>query len=176
MGKHTITACGSFAIVLVIAFGIPTARTHALGYLAKVGPVPLHFQPPRDPSLPVQELPPLLKEDPRPDSSAPRLGIYQFVPGLSLMTDILLEATANHMLMRSDHYDSLLPPAAMVSGAMSPDRSPVNDLLGISPQMLVNYFKPAPGGTNGVNVLVPVDFMPAGPTIVPDSSATYKTE
>lgn len=55
-----------------------------------------------------------------------------------------------------------------------------DNLLVITPQMLAEYFKPAPGGTNaaGVSAFLPVSVSFTPPTDKPQarSRATYKTE
>ncbi|MBI5385973.1 MAG: hypothetical protein HZA90_14945 [Verrucomicrobia bacterium] len=46
----------------------------------------------------------------------------------------------------------------------------------VTPQMLLNYFRPGPAGTNaGVSALVPLPFVPPTPRMLPSSSATYKS-
>jgi hypothetical protein len=66
-------------------------------------------------------------------------------------------------------------PQPVISGTESPA---ANDLLVITPQMLVEYFKPMSGTTNGSGaaVIVPVTFTPATPTAQPSSKAIYKTQ
>jgi hypothetical protein len=52
-----------------------------------------------------------------------------------------------------------------------------SDMLVISPQMLTEYFKPGPDGTNSPNTVivpVPVGFTP--PLATPSSKATYKVQ
>jgi hypothetical protein len=54
---------------------------------------------------------------------------------------------------------------------------PASDLLVITPQMLVDYFKPGQSPTNAANVsvLVPVGFTPAIPATTPASDAADAT-
>ena len=50
------------------------------------------------------------------------------------------------------------------------------DLLSVNPQMFVDYFKPAPGGTNSVIAIpVPVGFVPPLPPS-PGSRAGYRSQ
>jgi hypothetical protein len=55
--------------------------------------------------------------------------------------------------------------------------APASDLLIITPQMLVDYFKPGQSPTNAANasVLEPVGFTPAIPSAPPASDAAFAT-
>ena len=95
------------------------------------------------------------------------------LPGGFLMPSRLWSSRLSGM----NNADSPLPedansftnsPAAMV---------PASDLLVITPQMLVDYFKPGQSPTNAANVsvLVPVGFTPAIPATTPASDAADAT-
>ena len=74
------------------------------------------------------------------------------------------------------------PQAAVLADTNAPPNamdwaSPASDLLVVTPEMLFDYFRSVPAGTNAANVmvLVPMDFTPAFPPGAPSSSATYRT-
>ena len=74
------------------------------------------------------------------------------------------------------HGESLLPPVVPHPQPSAQPRA-ANELLIISPQMLIEYFRPQAGATNApVSAIVPVQFMPATPAAAPESRAIYKTE
>ncbi|HUC84828.1 MAG TPA: hypothetical protein VL970_06525 [Candidatus Acidoferrales bacterium] len=55
---------------------------------------------------------------------------------------------------------------------------PANDLLVVTPEMLVDYFKPGSDATNQTNVrvLAPVGFMPPPSATSPSSQAIYQSQ
>ncbi|MBC8095395.1 MAG: hypothetical protein H7Y43_06260 [Akkermansiaceae bacterium] len=74
--------------------------------------------------------------------------------------------------------DSMLPQPLAQSQNSETAQPAANELLIVSPQMLIDYFKPMAGSTNGsgVSVLMPVNFTPATPAATPSSRAIYKTQ
>ena len=60
----------------------------------------------------------------------------------------------------------------------APKIRPANDLLIVTPDMLVGYFKPETAGTNSVNTgpVAPVNFTPPSPGAIPSSQAVYRSQ
>jgi hypothetical protein len=69
-----------------------------------------------------------------------------------------------------------LPPENLSTNSTDQTRS-ANDLLVVTPEMLVDYFKPNNNATNAndVRVLVPVNFTPPASASIPSSQAIYRS-
>ena len=173
MRRKPFIAGGLFGFGLAI--GLATVGTYGSGYLTKVGPTVLRFQPPPRAVVP---LPPLPTEEPPVVESTPAPNPFQFTPTLTLMTDIVLSVLADRGLINTPATNSLLPDQAEVFSAVSYAAPRANDWSAVSPQMFVEFFRPTPGFTNGggASVSVPVEFMPATPAQMPASRATYKAQ
>jgi len=181
MGKR-IFKTGVLIGAITAAGGIANAKSAAIGYLAKVGPVPLRFLPritkigvlpplPDGSSTPASN-PQIPNPPPQSDSAtAPQSA----TPPAQIPADPaspLSDAPADQS------PDSLLP--VIENPAPDPASTPhsANDLLVVTPQMLIEYFKPVGSSTNnaGVSVLGPVNFTPPTPAVAPSSRAVYKTD
>jgi len=144
-----IVLCVGLAATAVIWMG----PTHGVGYLKRVGPAPLRFQPAPKPLSELGPLPPLAMKDPEPP--APEF----FGPPMS--------ATNAPPVVETTVTPAVVTPMA-----------PVEPLF--TPQMFVQFFNDRNGnGTNGPNqdysVVVPYQFVPPPATSIPapPSSATY---
>src|SRR5262249_44488666 len=147
---------------------------YAATYLAKVGPPPLRFQPPRVIST---TLPPLPKDDKSVSEGHQNAETFQYTPTLTLMTDVVLSVLVQRGLINDSGTNSMLPEQAQVFSAIS-FAAPRPYEMAISPQMWVDFFRPAAGFTNtgGASVSVPIEFLPAAPTTPASSSATYRSQ
>jgi hypothetical protein len=151
------------------------------GYLTRIGPAPLRFQPVLAavsgvtlPPLPMNDLPPPAERAPATNSlalSAPA------APAKSMGT------TTNN--------PAIAPPATPAAPALVPapasatNTAPAAVLVPLdatsppapTPDKLVHFFTPVPLGTNGTKVVVPsVIFSPPVPAnAAPASQATYRT-
>ena len=144
----------------------------ASGYLPRIGPTPLRLVPVKT-EPPQAVLPPLAVDDRVEEPSQP-------------------EPIVQHAFNLNDYLDSNLPLwtglAEAIAKRVFPDPgtekapkeplpavSPPNDMVVVTPQMLVDYFRPIGSATNApeVSVTVPVGFMP--PAIPAPSRATYST-
>jgi hypothetical protein len=146
------------------------------GYLPRVGPSPLRLQTVVERFVP-PDMPPLAENDdppqpevtspaPDPMSNAFKLEDY-LTPNASLWTGIV-ENLVGSARRSSEPENPPQEPATSVSSA--------NDIVVVTPQMLVEYFRPGASGTNGgvASVTVPVDFTPPTTHTTPQSSrATY---
>jgi hypothetical protein len=157
------------AMFIVAGNGVVGTVARAEGYLSRTGPVPLRFTVEKPTSPPI-ELPPLAMEDPAP---AP-----------TVETNTVAEApTSPDTNQPEPDPATLAQPAPEQVGPPAPEvaaSAPASDMLVVTPQMLVEYFKPGSASTNAANmpVYVPVGFTPPTAVIAnrPSSQATYRTQ
>jgi hypothetical protein len=174
MRRKSLIAFGLFGVGLAVGLGLATVGSYAATYLTKVGPPALRFQPPRVISSP---LPPLPKEEKAIVEDTHQAAVFEFTPTLTLMTDVVLSVLADKGLINEPSTNSMLQQQAEVFSAFS-FAAPRPHEIAISPQMFVDFFRPAAGFTNagGMGVSVPVEFLPATPTPPASSSATYRSQ
>jgi hypothetical protein len=162
-----------------------SARSYtSKGYLAEVGPAPLRFQavliysPSPLPPLPEEPAP---EPIPMPQSPEPAYN--------PVLNPDQTELPDKFFTPASLFYQQLLARLASQTTAPEPSVAPADpsdpqhaqgaasDLLSLPPEMLVEYFKPFQGATNGAygRMLLPLQFMPAQPAS-PGSKATYKVQ
>lgn len=183
--------------VCVLAFGLATASVLAsgslpqgrlagpapAGYLARWGPVPLRFRAPppsvasgltllaqwRAPSA-------AATHPPGTTVAAPEAAPPIVPPDLNLFPALLNPATAVQAAAVSPPA-IVVSPGAAGSDSLFPLPAPLPAGPAITPQMLLQFFKPVASGTNGpAGVLVPIQFNPPVPLTPPSSRATYKVE
>lgn len=176
MGTRISIVRSGTSVVLAIVMA-QAAQTHgAGGYLATVGPVPLRIQTARTVRNAV--LPPLPAEPGSPANTA--------APVQSASANTPLDTSA--FLIPGSPLESILRylSSARIQFGTVPSQSsqpanhieelaPAADLLIITPQMLVDYFKPVPGSTNAT-VVVPVTFTPPTSAAPARSRATYNSQ
>src|SRR5436190_18523456 len=144
--KMNIGICIGLTAAAVIWMG----PTPSVGYLKRLGPAPLRFQPAPKALSELGPLPPLAMKDPDPP-------LPEFLgPPIATNTPPVVETT--------------------VSAAIVAPMAPVEPVF--TPQMFVQFFNDK-NGTNGTNqdysVVVPYQFIPppAATIPAPPSSATY---
>lgn len=166
------------------------------GYLRCTGPVPLRFAA-ETAGLDGCDLPPLVMEDdthasntpvsPENTASAPPGKPTVTVTEANSAESVAPDAMANQnqsIPVRFDGDPLAIPqPFSTPSTPALPEiatATSASDLLVVTPQMLVDYFKPSRAATNSANtaVFVPLGFTPPAPMAVtpPSSSATYRTQ
>ena len=162
-----------------------TFQSDGDGYLKRVGPSPLRYQPARS-SGPLN-LPPLPKETnntvdisippaPSPDFSLLRRPGYTEIP-----TELLAPFTEwLNRISGTVNPETGLPATNYPDTNAPPVYPPASEMLVPTPEMLADFFKPGPAPTNAANVMihVPWGFMPAMPAMPApqrDSTATYRT-
>jgi hypothetical protein len=178
MGKRfsvTRAFCGRL-LVLALAVTASSPRLSGEGYLAKTGPVPLRFRIEKPPGTALR-LPPL------PKDAAPVATITNEISQTNSVdsqisfngSPVLPSASSDPSLFNGMSMPPFLVPQGEYPTNSASGPGSANDLLNITPQMFVEYFRPAPGLTNGagVSVSVPVGFMPPPPPVSPGSKATY---
>ena len=180
---------------LLAAFGLGPAALAAVGsehgsadllsrapasphvYLSVLGPAPLRIHSPSLPS-PTAQLPPLPMFDPPPPASSPDSATNQAAKPPSGATPVLSAPTAPALPL-------LLAPGPEVYGPPSPDEAAglvADSTVGalpsapiVTPQMLVQFFKPLGSNCLGGTWSVPV-FVPPSPPATKPSSATYQSQ
>src|SRR5204863_3279594 len=110
-------------------------------YLPKVGPVPLRIQR----GAVRTAASPLTRADGCPCEGAAPLPVTAQTESVPTPTVTAVPTPETHLIAESP---------ALVSSSTTPVSSgapqTATDLLSVNPQMFVDYFKPAPGGTNSV--------------------------
>ena len=176
------------AVAVGVAFGL-SAIASSPGYLPVVGPTPLRFQ--SDQRAPLQELPPLAMQD----STA--FDVTTFPTNIPAPESVIYKAASNTNAPPEYNFwpfpswywpapDWSSPPQGGEMPSPPNEVAPTNtiytphtasDLLVVTPQMLVDYFKQSQSPTNAVNpaARAPVGFTPANPAPIPESSARLNT-
>ena len=177
-----------FLITVATAGGIVvglSATASNPGYLPIVGPAPLRFQ--SDRNAPQQALPPLEMQDNTASD------VTTFPTNVANPESVIYKAASNTNAPQQYFWpfpswywpapDWSNPSPGGSEGPMPPNEvAPTNtvysphtasDLLVVTPQMLVDYFKQSQSATNSVNpsARAPVEFTPANPAPAPESAA-----
>ncbi len=159
---------------------IPGARAAWTGYLPALGPSPLRFQTPVDPSFRFV-LPPLPRSDAAPATVRPRSQpvadrVAPLPPESLAAVDTVAVSPAPLDVPSGDAGPGAAPVIAEADpGGMPNLPPPASPPPPLTPQMLVPYFQPIRSGTNGANgmVALPLDFTPPLPLASPASRASY---
>ncbi|MBC8094599.1 MAG: hypothetical protein H7Y43_02190, partial [Akkermansiaceae bacterium] len=158
MDAQSIKTARLLGFVMALS-GFATAHAAGVGYLVKTGPVPLRFQPAvvqkAQVLMPLPDNSPLNSVSTPPVQPASELNSRGFA----------LPHSPLEPLLNPGNMDSMLPQPLAQSQNSETAQPAANELLIVSPQMLIDYFKPMAGSTNGagVSVLMPVNFTPATP-------------
>ena len=154
-------------IVLVALVALMDLPAHGASYLPIVGPPPMRFDKAKGAvknvawSQPTQTMPTPAIQTNSP-SETPT------IPDSNVVTPPLVVEPVS--------IPVALPPENLSTNSMV-QTHPANNLLVVTPEMLVDYFKPNNKATNATNVrvLVPVNFTPPASASIPSSQATYRT-
>ena len=196
MNKRSFTARRLVGVVCAIASsGVLGSEARASGYLPCTGPVPLRFESEKPPPKPLA-LPVLIMDEPPPappDNETPAPAISEDVTSAPVPeappspTSAAAESPAPDsaaallgQLYGGDGSNPFAIPAAQIP-AQSVAEAPASNLLVVTPQMLVDYFKAKPvagaaSNTTSVAVFAPVGFTPPAPVGLPSSQATYRSQ
>ena len=153
-------------LVALVALMVPLARGTA--YLALVGPPPLRFE-----------------------KAAGSAKIISWTPAALTPPTVAVE-TNSPLVTSTIPINNVVPPPPSTEPAIAPVPSPTenlsknstvqtrtaNDLLVVTPEMLVDYFKSSNDATNAANihVLAPVNFTPPASASIPSSQAIYTSQ
>ncbi|MGO8766844.1 MAG: hypothetical protein ACLQSR_17135 [Limisphaerales bacterium] len=165
--------CGLFAWLFkycrCCAMLIPLAPVlHSGPYLALVGPPPLRFESPIQYENNFTGMP---KPEPAPVIIAETNATVVTATTSNTNSVSALSGTSQSPASTTSSPENLS------TNAIAPASS-ANDLLVVTPEMLVDYFKQNGGSTNSNNVRVaaPVDFTPPPPASNPSSQAIYQSQ
>ena len=157
-------------VVLLASMVLMGPLAWGAGYLPLVGPPPLRFEKAADSPTIFSWTPAVLA----PTASTP--------PPVSVETNsqyVTSTLSANNVISPPASIETASapqksPPDNLSTNSMVPTR-PANDLLVVTPEMLVDYFKPNRDAANAANVhvLAPVNFTPPSSVSIPSSQASY---
>ena len=156
-----------WACLILVALAVLTEPlTRGAAYLPLVGPPPMRFE----------------KATESPKNIA-------WTPPASIPPPIIVEPTPPSVTTTIPDNNTVSPPPviepANTAVPVQPDNSftnsvvqarSANEMLVVTPEMLVDYFKPNNNATNAANVrvLVPVNFTPPASASMPSSQAIYR--
>jgi hypothetical protein len=154
-------------IILVALAALTEPPVRGAAYLPLVGPPPMRFEKAMAVSKEVSWTPPAL-----------------FPPAVAVDTNLLSANSAipvnnvvlPHPVIEPANTPVPLPPENSSTNSAVQTRS-ANELLMVTPEMLVDYFKPNNNATNAANVhvLVPVNFTPPASASISSSQASYRS-
>jgi Predicted membrane protein len=172
--------CGVLKILALpaLAAALVLGRVHAAspGYLAKTGPAPMRFQVIKPPPINLAELAKAHENPPVEPSveAVPAVAEVSPVepPPTPVAPPIEMAAPIEAPL------ETLLPKPAEPVVETKPEPPAANEMLVISPQMILEFLRAGSHSTNGtgVSTLVPVSFTPPTPAPAQSSRAVYRTE
>lgn len=155
----------SIILVALAALTEPPARGAA--YLPLVGPPPMRFVKATDGSKTISWTPPAL--------ISPAVVVEPTLPSVTTTIPV------NNVVPPRPVIEPANTPVPLPTGNLSTNSSvqtrSANELLMVTPEMLVDYFKPNNNATNAANVhvLAPVNFTPPASASIPSSQAIYIT-
>ena len=157
-----------FRIILVALASLAGQPTRGGAYLPLVGPPPLRFEVAINRAKLVSWATPVLPP--------PVVAAETNLPSTT-DTDSTASANVPPPASAQARRPGSLPPENLSTNS-APQGQSANDLLVITPEMLVDYFKPGNDATNAtrVRVLAPVDFTPPASASIPSSQAIYKNQ
>ncbi len=166
MKTRLFQRCRACAILIALASLTELPASDA-AYLPLIGPPPLRFEKATDGSKKIIWIPPALVQPavavetnpPSVTSSMPVNNIVQPPPANGPASGPVSVSPENLSTKSTEQTKS------------------ANDLLVVTPEMLVDYFKPNNNATNAANVrvLAPVNFTPPASVSMPSSQAIYRS-
>jgi hypothetical protein len=133
-------------------------------YLPTVGPTPLRFEKPMAPAKAFSWIP-VVKQPVNMVTTNPiSLTYSNSTNNNSISTPVVIKANSSYPSLPENYSANSAPPTQSAS-----------NLLVVSPEMLVDYFKSNSDATNqtNVHVLAPVSFTPPPSALIPSSQAIY---
>lgn len=154
-------------IILVALAAVTEPSTRGAAYLPLVGPPPIRFQKATDGSKIFSWTPPAI--------IPPAVAVETNLPSVTSTIPVNNVAAPQPVI---EPANTPVPPPSenLATNSVVQTRS-ANDLLVVTPEMLVDYFKPNHNATNAANVrvLAPVDFTPPASGSIPSSQAIYRS-
>ena len=153
-------------VILVALAALTELPTRGAAYLRVVGPPPMRFEkatdgPKKTSWTPPTLIPPAVVVGPTLPSVTPTIPVNNVV-----LPQPVIEPAKTPVP---------LPTENLSTNSTVQTRS-ANEMLMVTPEMLVDYFKPNNNATNAANVhvLVPVNFTPPASASMPSSQAIYR--
>lgn len=198
MGKQSLNARRWLGAVCAgVCGGVLGLEALATGYLPSTGPVPLRFEMEKPPSKPLV-WPALILDEPSPAvttneppsdaASVPMPAVAETnaapVPAAAEVAPVTPAPDSAVALLDRLYGGDGANPHAIPAPQSPPEpgsEAPASNLLVVTPQMLVEYFKAGSAvGTSSnapsTGVFAPVGFTPPAPVGLPSSQATYRTQ
>jgi hypothetical protein len=137
-------------------------------YLPAIGPVPMRFEAAAVPAKILAWIPSVADKPAAP-------AVTNLPPAIPAVSTEIAGAIPP-MGTKADSPGSSMP--ENLSTNSPPEAHSAGDLLVVTPEMLVDYFKPGSDATNQTNVRVvtPVGFMPPPSVASPSSQASYRSQ
>ena len=153
-------------VILVALAALTELPTRGAAYLRVVGPPPMRFEKATDGSKKISWTPPAL--------IPPAVVAGPALPSVT-STIPVNNVVSSHPVVEPARTPVILPTENLSTNSVVQARS-ANELLVVTPEMLVDYFKPNNNATNAANVrvLVPVNFTPPASASMPSSQAIYR--
>jgi hypothetical protein len=155
-------------VILIALASLTELPARDAAYLPLIGPPPLRFEKATGGSKNISWIPPAL--------TPPAVAVEIKLPSVTSTTP------ANNVVPPSPANGSAnapvpLPPENLSTNPAVQTR-PANNLLVVTPEMLVDFFRPNNDGTNAANVrvLAPVIFTPPASASIPSSQAIYTSQ
>ncbi len=150
-------------IALMVLMG-PSA--HGEAYLPLVGPPPMRFEATTSDATRFSWTPPAL--------TPPTVDVETSLPPVT-PTIPVNNVVSQPPVIEAASVPASSPPENLPTKKSAIETPSANNLLIVTPEMLVDYFKPNNDATNAANVhvLVPVNFTPPVSVSTPSSHASY---
>jgi hypothetical protein len=154
-------------MILVALAALTETPTRGAAYLPLVGPPPMRFEKATGGSKTISWAPPAL--------IPPAVVVEPTLPSVTTTIPVN-NVVSPHPVIEPANTPVPLPPENLSTNSAVQTRS-ANELLVVTPEMLVDYFKPNNNSTNAANVhvLVPVNFTPPASALMPSSQANYRS-
>jgi len=153
-------------IILVALAALTELPTRGAAYLTVVGPPPMRFEKATDGSKQISWTPPALISPVAIETNLP--SVTPTIP--------VNNAVSPHPVIQPANTRVALPGENLATNSVV-QTGAANEMLPVTPEMLVDYFKPNNNATNTANVrvLVPVNFTPPASVSMPSSQAIYRS-
>ena len=155
-------------VVLMVMLSMICPQVSGEAYLPVVGPVPLRFETAAVHVRTFSWIPPVAVKPAAPAQTNPP-------PKFVAIPDKIARAVP---LLTAKTNETIPPLPENLSTNSTVETHSANDLLVVTPEMLVDYFKPGTVATNQtpVRALAPVGFMPPPSVASPSSEAIYRSQ
>lgn len=169
MYARRLSHCLGFYCLVAMVL-LMTLPVQGGSYLPLVGPPPLRFEKAMNHAR-ISWIPPVMNSPPL----ATETNTIRVTPSIP-SENVVVAPPATPINTVTGIAPVLVEPDKLSTNSIVQTRS-ANDLLVVTPEMLVDYFKPNNNMTNAgnVRVIAPVSFSPPASTSIPSSQAIYRS-